>query len=83
MVKKPYVPREQKPIERIVWSQEQVNNLTADFTKTIETLIAELNRCHKERKEYMLRLLEEDFTRYSTRDGIRVRIQNIAQECFK
>jgi len=52
-MKKPYVPRPQKPIGHIVWSQEQVNQLTADFTKTIETLTAELARCHKERDEFI------------------------------
>jgi hypothetical protein len=68
--------RKQQHIESIVWSQDKVNSLTADFTKTIGTLTGELNRMHNERTTFLYRLSVE-FPGYWNR------ICDIQKECFK
>lgn len=75
---KPYVPRPQKEIDHIEWKQSQVNNLVADFTKTIETLTAECKRLKEERDEFIRRL--KDHVCYNNRAD---EIDRIAKEVFK
>jgi len=62
--------------EKISATQAELN---ASWVKTIETLTAELNRCHRERGEF-IRLIKDRVAEYDISED---EINEIARKCFK